>query len=348
MDPRIGSPSSGLESSARNEILTARQQAIHFIEQLHVSDPEIAAMSLESEVDELLGRETPRRQKNTKRKHRRLSRGDTTQERSDFRWFEALLSRAPEADSGNNEQAAKSVELGLFARERLDRLDRRFLTRRELAAYRALIREGEIAWEWLLLSNLRLVFHWSKGVAKSIDSDWAEDAFQAGFLGLVRGLQGWDYSKGYRLSTFVSWHIRQHIQRWRANEVSVIRLPVHVWEQINNESENLSEELSQLVKRSLNLLSLDAMGDRHEEPFWNGGLDEIEESYDEEVRFRLLPFILTERQEEVLRLRFGLYPESPDPMTLEDIGSEFGLTRERIRQIEKSALEKLRGALSGV
>jgi DNA-directed RNA polymerase specialized sigma subunit len=96
--------------------------------------------------------------------------------------------------------AARAVEVGLFAEGRLETVDRAQVTRMHVRDLRTLVDNGRQAFQRLIVSNLRLVFHWSKGVASSLGEDWAQDAFQVGCIGLIRGLQGWDYTQGYALT----------------------------------------------------------------------------------------------------------------------------------------------------
>ena len=105
--------------------------------------------------------------------------------------------------------------------------------------------------------------------------DWAQDAFQAGCIGLIRGLQSWDYTKGYALSTYVSWHIRAQIQRWRWNEVALIRLPVHVWEQMEYDSDRLSAAIEVAALRALDIVPLEDVKEDDLSLAWDGGIEEI-------------------------------------------------------------------------
>ena len=329
---------------------SVQDEALRYLEQLALVNPSLANATLDAEVDALLGRAaitTPT--KATTNEPIQLDEDDERIDNDvDFGWYGALLAGVPPLDDDKTAEAARAVEVGLLASERLERLDRSTATRRELSELYTLIEEGEAAWNWLILTNIRLVFHWSNGVARSIDPDWAQDAFQVGVLGLMRGLQGWDYSMGYRLSTFVSWHIRQQIQRWRANEVTLIRLPVHIWERLNREPDALPDDVVALVDRAQNVASFETMRDREEDEAWDGGLGEVEERADRDRLVAALLDGLTEQQADILRRRHGLGEGSPEPMTLEEIGVVYRVTRERIRQIEKKTINKLRANVLGL
>ena len=117
----------------------------------------------------------------------------------------------------------------------------------------------------------------AKAWRHALGEDWAQDAFQAGCIGLIRGLQGWDYTKGYALSTYVSWHIRQQIQRWRWNEVALIRLPVHVWERLQSDSDDLPTAIEAAALAALNIVPIEDIVEDDLAFVWDGGLEEIAE-----------------------------------------------------------------------
>lgn len=339
-EPESGGVNHGNASDAHSD-------ALRFLEQLLTSNPELGAAALESEVDTLLGK-TPRRV--TSKVDRRWAEKVEADpdDAPDFGWYQQLLALAPAVDDDYISEAARRVEVGLFAGERLAGIDRAVTSRREMAELRTLVKEGREAWSFMVLSNLRLVFHWSKGVARSVDSDWAQDAFQVGCIGLMRGLQGWDYRMGYKLSTFVSWHVRQAIQRWRANDVMIIRVPVHVWEALSSEDSDLTGELRESAERAQDLASLEAMfHDRGEDPAWDGGFHELEERIEREYILGSLLEGLDERSLDIIQRRFGLHEDLDSPMTLDEIGDVWGVTRERIRQLEKKILSSLRARANG-
>lgn len=326
----------------------ANSEALRFLEQLLESNPDLGEASLETEVNSLLGR-SPRRELPKIDRRRAAKLEEESDDAPDFGWYQRLLALAPAVDDDYIEEAARRVEAGLFAEERLSLVDHGRSSRRELAELRTLVKEGKEAWSFMVLSNLRLVFHWSKGVARSVDSDWAQDAFQVGCIGLMRGLQGWDYRMGYKLSTFVSWHVRQAIQRWRANDVLIIRIPVHVWEALNADDAELVDKARKSAERAQDLASLEAMlYNRGEDVAWDGGFEALEESIDRERTVQNLLFDLDERSRDIIERRFGLHADHDEPMTLDEIGDVWGVTRERIRQLEKKILDSLRSRANGV
>jgi len=338
----------GLYDPARGA--SANDDALRFMESLTSADESLAADLLDAEVDALLGRAS-RPKIHAKDRSTRLDFREPDEDNDvDFGWYNYLLDHSPALDEARTVEAARQVEAGLLASDLIESLRQPSpvslaygqIKLTALGTLRDLIEEGEEAWKYLVLSNLRLVFHWSKGVARSIDPDWAQDAFQVGVIGLMRGLQGWDYKMGYKLSTFVSWHIRQAIQRWRANDIVLIRLPVHVWEQLNNAPQTLSPELAARVRRSQDLASIEAMIERNEDEGWDGGLEALERSIDVDRALQSFLSLLSEREESVLSMRYGVGADDPQPMTLDEIGAAYSLTRERIRQIEGKALTKLR------
>ena len=336
----------GMRATRRREV-SAADAALDFLDALGVADPSIADAALTREVDDLLGREPTQAQRRARPEPGPVgaSRGRSDEKR--FDWYAQLLSRLPLLDDSTAFDAASRVEAGLYAKEHLGHLDPATTPRRLLADLHTLAEDGQEAWQWLILANLRLAFHWSKGVARSISPMWAEDAFQAAILGLMRGLQSWDHRKGYKLSTYVSWHIRQAVQRWRANEVQIIRLPVHVWEALNSDDDRASDELRAVAARAQNLVSLSAMVERGEDVTWDGGFAIRDEELDREWLTTWLLDGLDERSLDVIQRRFALRDDIDEPMTLDEIGAHWGVTRERIRQIERKTLEALRQKAAG-
>jgi RNA polymerase primary sigma factor len=303
--------------------------------------PDLAAAALTREVDSLLGRK-PTTMQPARPAGTRAPKRSRSSEDSPFAWYQPIVAGLPPVmSSAETIAAARAVEVGLFAEERLAtlaRVSRNFVHMRELCT---LIDEGREAFHALIVSNLRLVFHWSKGVASSLGKDWAQDAFQAGCIGLIRGLQSWDYTTGYTLSTYVSWHIRQQIQRWRCNEVALIRLPVHVWERLESDPDGLSAATKAATLQALDIVSIEDVEEDDLSLVWDGGLEEIARRTEMDRILAQLFDDLTEREADVLKLRHGLDDMSDGPMTLDAIGQMYGVTRERIRQIESKALEKL-------
>ena len=328
----------GLEADTDLASLLARIEREH---------PAAAAAAVAAEVDRVLGRPPKPAVRTPSINGRRPAQKDKdATDLSAFEWYQAIFKKLPPLLSHDRAVAAAiAVEVGLLAEERLDS-DEPIPAhlRRDL---RQLAQHGRAEFDLLITSNLRLVFHWCKGVASSVGPDWVQDAFQAGCIGLIRGLQGWDYRRGYQLSTFVSWHIRQQIQRWRWNETSIIRLPVHVWEKLDDGFDSLSPQIRDAARQALRLASLDDedLDLDGATPLVETGasLDDLALHIERERGVDELLSHLDHRSAHVIRLRHGLALGQGEPMTLDAIGEIYGVTRERIRQIEKKGMEALIG-----
>jgi RNA polymerase primary sigma factor len=277
----------------------------------------------------------------------------------------ALLNAEEEVD------LAKRIEAGLYAAERLRQLelsgDKLPLQERRDLGW--IIRDGERAKNHLLEANLRLVVSLAKrytgrGMAFL-------DLIQEGNLGLIRAVEKFDYTKGYKFSTYATWWIRQAITRAMADQARTIRIPVHMVEVINKlgriqrellqdlgrepTPEELAKEMDITPDKVLEIqqyarepISLDqTIGDEGDSQLG----DFIEDSEAvvavDAVSFTLLQdqlqsvlHTLSEREAGVVKLRFGL--TDGQPRTLDEIGQVYGVTRERIRQIESKTMSKLR------
>ncbi len=278
----------------------------------------------------------------------------------------ALLTAEQEVD------LAKRIEAGLYAAEKLRQANSREIAklkprlRRDLEIVAA---DGARARNHLLEANLRLVV----SLAKRYQGKGLTllDLIQEGNIGLVRAVEKFDYTKGYKFSTYATWWIRQALQRAIADQGRTIRVPVHMVEQINKAlrvKRDLATELGREPTFDELGVVLDLPGERVEEilgygretlsletPVGDDGtatFGEFIEDADAPVaadvvdfgllqdRLRSVLGTLPERSTVVMRMRFGL--DDGRPRTLDEVGKALGLTRERIRQIERDTLRELR------
>jgi RNA polymerase primary sigma factor len=265
---------------------------------------------------------------------------------------------------------ATRIEAGLYAAERVRRAEDATDTlspqlRRDLWW---IVHDGERARNHLLEANLRLVV--SVGKRYTGRGMPFLDLIQEGNLGLIRAVEKFDYTKGFKFSTYAIWWIRQAITRAMADQARTIRIPVHLVEVINKlgrvqrellqdlgrepTPEELATELDITPEKVLEIqrcarepLSLDQpIGEEGDSAFGEFIEDSEAVVAVDVVLFTLLQdqlrsvlATLSEREASIIRLRFGL---DGQPRTLDEIGQVYGVTRERIRQIESKAMAKLR------
>jgi RNA polymerase primary sigma factor len=278
-----------------------------------------------------------------------------------------LIGRVPLLNAELEVSLAQSVEAGLFAEERIandKKMDKKL--KRE---YQQIVLNGRRDKNHLLEANLRLVVSLAKRYTGR--GMLFLDLIQEGNLGLIRAVEKFDYTKGYKFSTYATWWIRQAITRAMADQARTIRIPVHMVEVINKLArvqrqmlqdlgreptpEELAKELDMTPEKVVEVqkygrepISLHTpLGEEGDSEF--GDLIEDSEAIvpADAVSFTLLQEqlhsvldTLSEREAGVVAMRFGL--TDGQPKTLDEIGKVYGVTRERIRQIESKTMSKLR------
>ncbi|MFG2556213.1 RNA polymerase sigma factor [Streptomyces sp. NPDC048581] len=296
------------------------------------------------------------------------SRPDTSGPSSDlFRQYLREIGRIPLLTAAEEVELARRVEAGLFAEEKLSSTPD--LESRLALDLDRLVVMGRMAKRRLIEANLRLVVSVAKRyVGRGLTM---LDLVQEGNLGLIRAVEKFDYARGYKFSTYATWWIRQAMSRALADQARTIRVPVHVVELINrvvrvqrrmlqergyeptpeevaDHLDLLPERVSEVLRLAQEPVSLHApVGEEDDVALGDLIEDGDATSPVESAAFLLLRehleavlSTLGERERKVVQLRYGL--ADGRPRTLEEIGRIFGVTRERIRQIESKTLNKLR------
>lgn len=278
------------------------------------------------------------------------------------------MSQVPLLSMDEEQSIARRIEAGRAARMELSR-NATDSSPECINELRLAQKDGELAWEHLIKANTRLVV----AIAKRYIGRGVPflDLIQEGNLGLIKAVEKFDYKRGFRFSTYATWWIRQSVTRSISDQGRTIRIPVHMIDRIrelyrvNQDLElilnrkPLAKEIAEEMHISVSKvqwmmrvswlpLSLETpVGDEEESELGMFVEDQdtpspMEITYQTMMREKINEVLatLTPREARILRLRFGL--DGTRPYTLEEVGVKFGLTRERIRQIEGKALRQLR------
>ncbi|MGW6442118.1 sigma-70 family RNA polymerase sigma factor [Lentzea sp. NPDC055074] len=275
------------------------------------------------------------------------------------------VGRTPLLTASEEVDLSRRIEAGVYAAHLLLSGD----TSRNPRLLRRIVAEGERAKDHMIRANLRLVVSVAK--KHSFRGLPFGDVVQEGNLGLIRAVEKFDYAKGYKFSTYAMWWIRQAIERGLAEQTRTVRLPVHVVEEVNK-LKKVGQKLSAALGREATVEEIAAeakcsarrvqdlrdaartcvsletpvgdegdsvLGDLIQDTDGVSAPDLVEQQeFTEGVRSLL--DVLPERQGRIMRLRYGL--EDGRARTLQEVAEELGLTRERIRQLEKQSLAQLK------
>ncbi len=279
------------------------------------------------------------------------------------------MARVPLLTTEEEVDLAKRIERGREAEERLAQLNGNMAGREPRAGLQQHIEDARAARDHLIKANTRLVV----SIAKKYMSRGVPflDLIQEGNLGLMKAVEKFDYHRGYRFSTYATWWIRQTITRAIADQGRTIRVPVHMSDRIRRlykVARQMEQELGRkptpeeigdrlgvderkvqwMMRVSWRPLSLESPVGEEEDSELGAFVEDdttptpTQSAYQNLLRDKIEEVLstLSPREARILRLRFGLH--NGRPYTLEEVGQKFGLTRERIRQIEGKALRRLR------
>ncbi|MFD4637564.1 RNA polymerase sigma factor RpoD/SigA [Lentzea sp. NPDC058436] len=275
------------------------------------------------------------------------------------------VGRTPLLTASEEVDLSRRIEAGVYAAHLLETGE----TKHDRRMLRRLVADGERAKDHMIRANLRLVVSVAK--KHSFRGLPFGDVVQEGNLGLIRAVEKFDYAKGYKFSTYAMWWIRQAIERGLAEQTRTVRLPVHVVEEVNK-LKKIGQKLSAALGREATVEEIAAeakcspqrvqdlrdaartcvsletpvgdegdsvLGDLIQDTDGVSAPDLVEQQeFTEGVRSLL--DVLPERQGRIMRLRYGL--EDGRARTLQEVAEELGLTRERIRQLEKQSLAQLK------
>lgn len=278
------------------------------------------------------------------------------------------ISRIPLLSAAEEVRLAKSIEQGLEASQQVHKANGQ-LTPSSAERLGAKIKQGQIARRKLIEANFRLVV----SIAKRYVGHGVPfmDLIQEGNIGLIRAVEKFDYQRGYKFSTYATWWIRQAVSRALSDQGRTIRVPVHMGERVTQLARvtreltqknghaptdeeimakmDISKRLLKRIRQAAQFpLSLEMeIGEEMDSTLADFIEDDSDQAPDDKAVYQLLCECmddvlasLTAREGRVLQLRFGL--QDGRTYTLEEVGQKFGVTRERIRQIEVKALSKLR------
>ena len=343
----------------------AIDEEVESVDDTPTSTPRQVVVEAEQDADEKL---LSRRRKRRTRRLAPKGEGGTSDA---VRMYLREIGQVDLLTVDDERRLAQLIEEGTIAAGRIDELEENGKPAEGVES-RMLMRavgQGERAKSELTQANLRLVV----SIAKRYSGRGMQllDLIQEGNLGLMRAVDKFDYTKGFKFSTYATWWIRQAITRSIADQARTIRIPVHMVEHMNRvtrakrqmhqelEREATIDELAErvqlepervreLLRISQDPLSLDSpVGEEDESNLGEFIADEsVDGPADAATRAMLTEAVsqvlgeLSDREQEIVRLRFGL--DGGQAKTLEEVGREFGVTRERIRQIEAKTLAKLR------